>query len=57
MVAGSATEPISVKEIVDDGIACARSGAAIVHVHAYDEQTGRQKDDVDLYAAIPGSTR
>ena len=44
--------PISVKEIVDDGIACARAGAAIVHVHAYDEKTGRQKDDADLYIAI-----
>ena len=44
--------PISVKEIVEDGIACARAGAAIVHVHAYDEKTGRQKDDADLYIAI-----
>jgi uncharacterized protein (DUF849 family) len=44
--------PISVAEIVREGIACARAGAAIVHVHAYDERTGRQKDDVDLYAAI-----
>ncbi len=44
--------PITVHEIVREGIACARAGAAIVHVHAYDEQTGRQKDDVDLYAAI-----
>ncbi len=44
--------PISVQDIVADGIACARAGAAIVHVHAYDEKTGRQKDDADLYAAI-----
>ena len=44
--------PIAVKDIVAEGIACARAGAAIVHVHAYDEKTGRQKDDADLYAAI-----
>lgn len=44
--------PISVKDIVAEGIACARAGAAILHVHAYDEKTGRQKDDADLYAAI-----
>jgi 3-keto-5-aminohexanoate cleavage enzyme len=44
--------PISVKEIVADGIACARAGAAIIHAHAYDEKTGRQKDDADLYIAI-----
>jgi uncharacterized protein (DUF849 family) len=44
--------PIAVREIVAEGIACAQAGAAIVHVHAYDEATGRQKDDPDLYAAI-----
>jgi uncharacterized protein (DUF849 family) len=44
--------PVKVREIVAEGIACARAGAAIVHVHAYDEATGRQKDDPDLYAAI-----
>lgn len=44
--------PVAVREIVAEGIACARAGAAIVHVHAYDETTGRQKDDPDLYAAI-----
>ncbi len=44
--------PISVEQIVQDGIACARAGAAIIHVHAYDVATGRQKDDADLYAAI-----
>lgn len=44
--------PISVRDIVAEGVACARAGAAILHVHAYDETTGRQKDDADLYAAI-----
>jgi 3-keto-5-aminohexanoate cleavage enzyme len=44
--------PISVAQIVEQGIACARAGAAIVHVHAYDERTGRQHDDADCYAAI-----
>jgi 3-keto-5-aminohexanoate cleavage enzyme len=44
--------PITVSEIVAEGVTCARAGAAIVHVHAYDERTGRQKDDADLYAAI-----
>jgi len=44
--------PIAVRDIVAEGIACARAGAAIVHVHAYDEKTGRQKDDADLYIAI-----
>ena len=44
--------PITVAEIVAEGIACVGEGAAIVHVHAYDEATGRQRDDADIYAAI-----
>jgi uncharacterized protein (DUF849 family) len=44
--------PVSVAEIVADGIAAVKAGAAIVHLHAYDEATGRQKDDVDIYARI-----
>ena len=44
--------PIAVADIVEQGVACAQAGAAIIHVHAYDENTGRQKDDADTYAAI-----
>ncbi len=44
--------PISIDEIVADGIAAAQAGAAIVHLHAYDAATGRQRDDYDLYAPI-----
>jgi uncharacterized protein (DUF849 family) len=44
--------PLTVDEIVSEGIACAREGAAIVHVHAYDEETGRQRDDWEIYARI-----
>ena len=44
--------PVSVAEIVAEGIACAREGAAIVHVHAYDEASGRQCDDALVYRRI-----
>ena len=44
--------PITVEEIVAEGIACAEAGAAIIHLHAFDAATGRQKDDADIYAAI-----
>ena len=37
--------PVSVDEIVSDGVAAADAGAAIIHVHAYDTATGRQKDE------------
>lgn len=44
--------PISVEEIVSEGIAAADAGAAIVHAHAYDVATGRQHDTWELYARI-----
>jgi uncharacterized protein (DUF849 family) len=44
--------PVTVEEIMEQAVACANAGAAIVHVHAYDEATGRQKDDGELYARI-----
>lgn len=44
--------PVRVADIVAEGIACAREGAAIVHVHAYDEASGRQHDSAELYARI-----
>ena len=44
--------PISVDEIVTDGLAAAHAGAAIIHLHAYDEARGRQRDDWEVYARI-----
>lgn len=44
--------PLTVSEIVREGIECARAGAAIVHFHAYEEVSGRPSDDADLYAAV-----
>jgi 3-keto-5-aminohexanoate cleavage enzyme len=44
--------PVAEEEIVADGIACARAGAAVVHLHAYDPASGRQRDDPAIYARI-----
>lgn len=44
--------PIAVEEIIADGVAAVKAGAAIVHLHAYDVATGRQKDDWQIYAPI-----
>lgn len=44
--------PTTIDDIVQQGIDCVNAGASIVHVHAYDEKTGRQKDDVDVYKKI-----
>ena len=44
--------PIAPEEIIKEAVACAHEGAAIVHLHAYDVSTGRQRDDADIYARI-----
>jgi uncharacterized protein (DUF849 family) len=49
--------PLRIDDIVEQGIACAKAGAAIVYVHAYDQATGRQKDDADSYHRIIAGIR
>jgi uncharacterized protein (DUF849 family) len=44
--------PITPDEIVDNAVACAEAGASILHFHAYDVETGKQKDNYDIYAPI-----
>lgn len=42
--------PITPKEIADDIVSCAQAGAAIIHFHARDPDTGAQRTcDTDLY--------
>ena len=44
--------PTAVSDIVEEGVACVKAGAAIVHVHAYDEATGRQTESPEVYVRI-----
>ncbi len=44
--------PVLADEIVEAALACAAAGASIIHFHAYDPQTGRQRDDYEIYAPI-----
>jgi 3-keto-5-aminohexanoate cleavage enzyme len=44
--------PLTANEIVESALACAAEGASIIHFHAYDETTGRQRDDYEIYAPI-----
>jgi 3-keto-5-aminohexanoate cleavage enzyme len=49
--------PVAPAEIIAQGIAAVRAGAAIVHLHAYDVASGRQHDDADLYAEVISGIR
>ncbi|MDX1195071.1 3-keto-5-aminohexanoate cleavage protein [Sinorhizobium medicae] len=44
--------PVSPREIADASISAAKAGAAIVHLHARDPQTGQQSRDPELFAEI-----
>ena len=44
--------PVRVRDLIAEGIACVRAGAAIVHFHAYDEDSELPSDDAGLYAAV-----
>ena len=44
--------PVLADEIVDEAMRCVDAGASILHFHAYDPVTGRQRDDYDIYAPI-----
>ena len=44
--------PVLADEIVDDALRCVDAGASILHFHAYDPATGRQRDDFESYAPI-----
>lgn len=44
--------PVTADEIVADARDAAAAGAAVIHFHAYDERTGRQRDDYEIYAPI-----
>ena len=44
--------PVTPKEIADDAIAAHKAGAAVVHIHARDPQTGKPCADMDVYGEI-----
>ena len=44
--------PLLADEIFEEALACADAGASIIHFHAYDPVTLRQRDDYDIYAPI-----
>ena len=43
--------PLSVNDIVAEGIACAKAGASVIHLHVYDDD-GQPVEDADLYRRV-----
>ena len=52
MPAQSAAIPITVDQIVEEGVRAARAGAAVLHIHVREEATGRPVADVELFERV-----
>ena len=44
--------PITPEQLIEEGIACVKAGASIVHFHTYDTKTETQSDKTELYAQV-----
>ncbi|MFP5371468.1 MAG: 3-keto-5-aminohexanoate cleavage protein [Actinomycetes bacterium] len=44
--------PVTRAQLVADAVACADAGAAIVHLHAYDEDSGTPREAYEIYAPV-----
>jgi len=44
--------PIEINECIEQGVACAKAGAAVIHVHAFDPERDVQDDDPEVYESI-----
>ncbi len=49
--------PVTAEEIVREGVACVKAGAAIVHAHTLDPGSGRQNNDVENCVAFLSGIR
>jgi len=49
--------PITAQEIIKEGVACVKAGAAVVHTHTLDPETGRQNGSVENCAAFMDGIR
>jgi 3-keto-5-aminohexanoate cleavage enzyme len=49
--------PITVEDLIDDGVSCARAGAAIIHLHTYDARSGKPRMDPESYARVSQGIR
>lgn len=50
--AQSSAIPITVDQIVSEGVAAAEAGAAVLHIHVREESTGRPVADLDLFERV-----
>lgn len=56
-IRGEAKVPVTPKQIAQSAIDAGKAGAAVVHIHVRDPQTGRSSMDLELYREVVGRIR
>ena len=49
--------PVTPEQIADSGIAAAKAGAAVIHIHVRDPQSGAPARDPELYRQVVDRVR
>src|SRR6266849_4673141 len=49
--------PVLAKEIIDEGVACIKAGAAVIHAHTLEPDSGKQNGNVDNCVAFMNGIR
>jgi uncharacterized protein (DUF849 family) len=49
--------PITVEQIVEDGVRAAEAGASVLHIHVREESTGRPVADLELFDQVLGQLK
>lgn len=44
--------PVTPSELIEEGVAAARAGASIIHIHVRDVETGKPISDLDLFREV-----
>lgn len=44
--------PITVEQIVEDGVRAWAAGAAVLHIHVREPETGKPSSDLDLFEQV-----
>ena len=49
--------PVTAQEIITEGVACVKAGAAVIHAHTLDPDTGKQNNNLENCIAYIGGIR
>ena len=49
--------PVLAKEIINEGVACIKAGAAVIHAHTLEPDSGKQNGNVDNCVAFISGIR